>query len=156
MSKFTGRPTRRSGYRSTPTPRARGIGIDQVAAAVRSSNVNLATGTLDGPARSSVIQAEGQLTKAADYLPQIIAYRDGAPVRFSDVGTVIDSVENRWLSGRYNGRQGVTLGINRQPGANTIAVVDAIKAILPNLRAQLPPSVRSISRWTAASRSALR
>ena len=62
-------------------------------------------------------------------------------MRFADVGTVIDSVENRWLSGRYNGKQGVTLGINRQPGANTIAVVDAIKAILPALRAQLPPSI---------------
>jgi HAE1 family hydrophobic/amphiphilic exporter-1 len=120
---------------------ARGIGIDQVAAAVKSSNVNLATGTLDGPAQAAVIQTEGQLTKAAEYLPQIIAYRDGAPVRFSDVGTVIDSVENRWLSGRYNGRQGVTLGINRQPGANTIAVVDSIKAMLPALRAQLPPSI---------------
>jgi hydrophobe/amphiphile efflux-1 (HAE1) family protein len=119
----------------------RGIGIDQVAAAVKNANVNLATGTLDGPARSAVIQTEGQLTKAAEYLKQIIAYRDGAPVRFADVATVIDSVENRWLSGKYNGKQGVTLGINRQPGANTIAVVDAIKAIIPQLRAQLPPSV---------------
>ena len=120
---------------------ARGIGIDQVAAAIKSANVNLATGTLDGPARSAVIQTEGQLTKAAEYLPQIIAYRDGAPVRFADVAKVIDSVENRWLSGRYNGKQGVTLGINRQPGANTIAVVDKIKAVLPSLRAQLPPSI---------------
>jgi hydrophobe/amphiphile efflux-1 (HAE1) family protein len=120
---------------------ARGIGIDQVATAVKNANVNLATGTLDGPAQAAIIQAEGQLTKAADYLPQIIAYRDGAPVRFADVGTVIDSVENRWLSGKYNGKTGVTLGINRQPGANTIAVVDAIKAAMPGLRAQLPPSI---------------
>ena len=120
---------------------ARGIGIDQVAAAVKNANVNLATGTLDGPAQAAIIQTEGQLTKASEYLPQIIAYRDGAPVRFADVGTVIDSVENRWLSGRYNGQQGVTLGVNRQPGANTIAVVDAIKALLPTLRAQLPPSI---------------
>jgi HAE1 family hydrophobic/amphiphilic exporter-1 len=120
---------------------ARSIGIDQVAAAVKNSNVNLATGTLDGPAQAAIIQAEGQLIKAADYLPQIIAYRDGAPVRFADVGTVIDSVENRWLSGKYNGKTGVTLGINRQPGANTIAVVDAIKAAMPGLRAQLPPSI---------------
>jgi HAE1 family hydrophobic/amphiphilic exporter-1 len=120
---------------------SRGIGIDEVAAAVRSANVNLATGTLDGPSRSAVIQAEGQLTKAADYLPQIIAYRDNAPVRFADVGTVIDSVENKYLSGRYNGKIGVTLGINRQPGANTIAVVNEVKAALPAIRAQLPPSV---------------
>ena len=120
---------------------ARGIGIDQVASAVRSANVNLATGTLDGPSRAAVIQADGQLTKAADYLPQIIAYHDGAPVRFSDVGKVIDSVENRWLSGLYNGKPGVTLGINRQPGANTIAVVDAVKNRLTSIRAQLPPSI---------------
>ncbi|HXJ00478.1 MAG TPA: efflux RND transporter permease subunit [Micropepsaceae bacterium] len=119
----------------------RGIGIDEVAAAIKNANVNLATGTLDGPARAAVIQTEGQLTKASEYLPQIIAYRNGAPVRFADVGTVVDSVENRWLSGLYNGKQGVTLGINRQPGANTIAVVDAIKAKLPSLRAQLPPSI---------------
>jgi hydrophobe/amphiphile efflux-1 (HAE1) family protein len=121
---------------------ARGIGIDEVAAAVRSANVNLATGTLNGPERSAVIQTQGQLTKASDYLSQIIAYRNGAPVRFADVGTVIDSVENQWLSGVYNGRPGVTLGINRQPGANTIAVVDAIKAKLPALRAQIPPSIQ--------------
>src|SRR5258706_8484023 len=120
---------------------ARGIGIDQVASAVRNANVNLATGTLDGPSRAAIIQADGQLTNAAAYLSQIIAYHDGAPVRFSDVGKVIDSVENRWLSGLYNGKAGVTLGINRQPGANTIAVVDAIKARLPSIRAQLPPSV---------------
>jgi HAE1 family hydrophobic/amphiphilic exporter-1 len=120
---------------------ARGIGIDQVAAAVRNANVNLATGTLDGPSRAAVIQADGQLINASDYMRQIIAYRDGAPVRFSDIGRVIDSVENRWLSGLYNGKAGVTLGINRQPGANTIAVVDAIKDRLSSIRAQLPPSI---------------
>src|SRR6185312_5717361 len=81
----------------------RGIGIDQVATAVRNANVNLATGTLDDPSRAAIIQADGQLVNAADYMRQIIAYRDGAPVRFSEVGRVIDSVENRWLSGMYNG-----------------------------------------------------
>src|SRR5258706_2069964 len=120
---------------------ARGIGVDEVAAAVRSANVNLATGQLDGPSRAAIIQAEGQLTKAAQYRPQIIAYRDGAPVRFADIGNVIDSVENPRLSGMYNGTPGVTLGVNRQPGANTIAVVNAIKAALPGIRAQLPPSI---------------
>ncbi len=119
----------------------RGIGIDEVATAVKNANVNLATGTLDGPARSAVIETEGQLMKAADYLKQIIAYRNGAPVRFADVGTVVDGVENRWLSGQYNGKSSVTLGINRQPGANTIAVVDAIKDRLDSIRAQLPPSI---------------
>ena len=120
---------------------SRGIGIDEVATAVRNANVNLATGTLDGPQNAQVIQAEGQLTKASEYLPQIIAYRDGAPVRLADVGTVVDSTENRFLSSSYNGKDGITIGVNRQPGANTIAVVDAVKARLPALRAQLPPSI---------------
>jgi HAE1 family hydrophobic/amphiphilic exporter-1 len=119
----------------------RGIGIDEVAQAVQNSNVNLATGTLDGPTRSAVIQAKGQLMKAADYLPRIIAYNGGAPVRFADIGTVVDSVENKWLSGRYNGKTGITIGVNRQPGANTIEVVDEIKAALPTIRAQIPPAI---------------
>jgi HAE1 family hydrophobic/amphiphilic exporter-1 len=119
----------------------RGIGVDQVAAAVRNANVNLATGQLDGPSRSAIIQTQGQLTKAADYRPQIIAYQQGAPVRIGDVANVIDSVENTRLSGTYNAQAGVTLAVNRQPGANTIAVVNAIKAALPGIRAQLPPSI---------------
>ncbi len=120
---------------------ARGIGVDQVADAVRNANVNLATGQLDGPSRSAIIQTQGQLTKAADYRPQIIAYQGGAPVRIGDVANVVDGVENTRLSGTYNGQPGVTLAVNRQPGANTIAVVNAIKAALPGIRAQLPPSI---------------
>jgi HAE1 family hydrophobic/amphiphilic exporter-1 len=120
----------------------RGIGIDEVAAAIRNTNVNLATGQLDGQTRSAVIHAEGQLNKAADYNQQIIAYRNGAPVRFADVANVIDSVENPKLYGAWNGVPAITMGINRQPGANTIAVVDSIKAALPGLVAQLPPSIK--------------
>ena len=120
---------------------SRGIGVDQVANAVRNANVNLATGQLDGPSRAAIIQTEGQLTNAAQYRPQIIAYVDGAPVRIGDVANVVDGVENPRLSGLYNGVPGVTLAVNRQPGANTIAVANAIKAALPGIRAQLPPSV---------------
>jgi len=120
----------------------RGISIDQVANAVRSANVNLATGQLDGPSRAAIVQTEGQLLKADQYKPQIIAYKDGAPVRIGDVANVVDGVENPRLSGIYNGEPGITLGINRQPGANTIAVVDAIKKALPAIRTQLPPSVK--------------
>src|SRR5579871_4037014 len=87
---------------------ARGIGIDQVISAIRNMNVNLATGTLNGPTRAAVIQADGQLFKAAQFEDQIIAYRDGAPVRLKDVGRAIDSVDNVWLSGLYNGETGVT------------------------------------------------
>ena len=121
---------------------ARGIGIDEVATAIRNTNVNLATGQLDGQTRSAVIHAEGQLNNAEDYKQQIIAYRNGAPVRFGDVATVVDSVENPKLYSAFNGVPAITMGINRQPGANTIAVVDAIKAALPGLIAQLPPSIK--------------
>jgi hydrophobe/amphiphile efflux-1 (HAE1) family protein len=120
---------------------ARNIGIDQVINAIRNSNVNLSTGTLAGRTRATVIQADGQLFKAADYASQIVAYNNGAPVRFSDIGRVIDSADNIWLSGLYNGQIGVTLGVNRQPGSNTIAVVDAVKAKLEQIKAQLPPSL---------------
>jgi HAE1 family hydrophobic/amphiphilic exporter-1 len=120
---------------------ARGIGIDEVANAVRNANVNLATGQLDGGTRSAIIQTDGQLLRAADYLQQIIVYRNGAPVRFADVGTVIDGVENPRLSGLYNGQVGVTIGVNRQPGTNMLAIIDAVKAKLPAVRSQLPPSI---------------
>jgi hydrophobe/amphiphile efflux-1 (HAE1) family protein len=121
---------------------ARGIGIDEVATAIRNSSVNLATGQLDGPTRAAVIHAEGQLNKAAEYRDQIIAYRGNAPVRFSDVATVIDGVENPKNFGTFKGEPSVTLELHRQPGANTIAVVDAVKAVLPSLIAQLPPSIK--------------
>ncbi len=119
----------------------RGIGIDQVANAVRNANVDLATGELDGRSRAAVIQAQGQLVKASDYLRQIITYRNGAPVRFADVAKVIDGVDNPRLAGLYNRRLGIILGVNRQPGVNTIGVIDKIKAAMPRIRAQLPQSV---------------
>src|SRR4029079_8975466 len=99
-------------------------------------------GQLDGPSRAAIVQTQGQLLKADQYKPQIIAYKDGAPVRIGDVANVVDGVENPRLSGIYNGQPGITLGINRQPGANTIAVVDAIKKALPAIRAQLPPAIQ--------------
>jgi HAE1 family hydrophobic/amphiphilic exporter-1 len=121
---------------------ARGIGIDEVASAIRNTSVNLATGQLDGATRGAVIHAEGQLNKAADYAQQIFAYRNNAPVTFADVANVIDSVENPRLFGTWKGVPSITLEIHRQPGANTIAVVNEIKAALPELLTQLPPSIR--------------
>src|SRR5215471_15611322 len=121
---------------------ARGIGIDEVATAIRNTNVNLPTGQFDGATRGAVIYADGQLNKAADYAKQIIAYRNGAPVTFSDVAKVVDSVENPKLFGSWKRVPSVTLEIHRQPGANTIAVVNEIKAVLPDLIAQLPPSIK--------------
>ena len=120
----------------------RGIGIDEVATAIQRANVNLATGQLDGTTRSAVIHTEGQLNNAEEYKQQIIAYRNNAPVRFADVANVIDGQENPKLFGAWNGVPAITVAIDRQPGANTIAVVDAIKAELPGLVAQLPPSIK--------------
>jgi HAE1 family hydrophobic/amphiphilic exporter-1 len=124
----------------------RGIGIDEVASAISRASVNMATGQLDGNTRGAVIHTDGQLNNAAEYAPQIIAYRNGAPVRFADVGNVIDSVENPRNYGAWGEKSGltpaVTVAINRQPGANTVAVVDAVKEALPQLIAQLPPSIK--------------
>jgi HAE1 family hydrophobic/amphiphilic exporter-1 len=120
----------------------RGIGIDEVANAVKNANVNVATGELDGRSRAAVITADGQLLKASDYLQQIIAYRNGAAVRFADVSTVVDGVENPRLLGLFNGQVGVTIGVNRQPGTNMLAIIDAVKDKLPGIQAQLPPSIK--------------
>jgi HAE1 family hydrophobic/amphiphilic exporter-1 len=119
----------------------RGIGIDDVATALQRGNTNLPVGTLYGIHRNLVVQANGQLMNAQEYRSLIVAYKNGAPVMLKDLGEVIDSVENNKLSSSYNGQQMVTLTIQRQPGTNTVAVVDAIKKLLPVFREQLPASV---------------
>jgi len=120
---------------------ARQIGIDQLANAIASSNVNVATGTLNGPTRQSVIHANGQLLNAHDFAPQIVAYRNGAPVRFQDVARVEDSVENNRAANWYRDDRAIGLSVQRQPGSNTIELVDQIKRILPTFLQQLPASV---------------
>jgi HAE1 family hydrophobic/amphiphilic exporter-1 len=120
---------------------ARNIGIDEVQAAAQAGNVNLPTGTLEGAKGSASIQANGQLTNADTFRRQIVAYRNGNPVRFQDIGTVRDSVENNKTATWFNGERAVVLAIQRQPGSNTIAVVDAVRRVLPGFEAQLPPSV---------------
>ena len=125
-------------------PRAlasRQIGIDEVVNAVDAANVNLPTGVLDGPKQSFTIQASGQLEKAKAYRPVIVAYRNGSPVRLQELGDVIDSVENNKIAAWYNRTRGVVLGIQKQPGSNTIRVIDRVKELLPRFRSQLPPSV---------------
>jgi hydrophobic/amphiphilic exporter-1 (mainly G- bacteria), HAE1 family len=121
---------------------ARGIGIDEVAAAIQSQNSNLPVGTLYGVHQSLTVQANGQLFNAAAYRTMIVAYRNGSPVALGDLGQVVDGVENDRIGNWYDDRQVVTLAIQRQPGSNTIAVVDAIKAKLPALRAQLPGALK--------------
>jgi HAE1 family hydrophobic/amphiphilic exporter-1 len=125
-------------------PRAmatRSIGIDEVASGISSANVNLPTGTLWGSQRAFTVQATGQLKDAAAYRPVIIAYRNGSPVRLEDIGTVVDSVENNKVASWYNQVPAIVLAIQRQPGTNTVEVVDRIKAVLQTLRADIPPAV---------------
>src|SRR5438132_645396 len=121
---------------------SRGIGIDDVATALQRGNTNLPVGTLYGIHQNLTVQANGQLMDAESYRQLIIAYRNGAPVTLRDLGDVIDSVENNRLASRYNGQQVVTLTIQRQPGTNTVAVVDAIRNLLPAFRQQLPASIK--------------
>ena len=120
---------------------SRELGIDEVSSAVASGNVNLPTGTLWGRHQAITVEASGQLKNAAAYRPLIVAYRDGAPVRLELLGRVLDSVENDKVASWFNGRRAVVLAVQRQPGTNTVEVVDHIKAMLPSLRAQLPPAV---------------
>jgi len=130
-------------------PRAlasRQIGIDEVQSAIQSGNVNLPTGTLYGTHQQFVVQANGQLNKAADYRPLIVAYRNGAPVRVTDIGAAVDGVEvdktASWYYDTKGGiRRAIVLAIQRQPGTNTVEVVDGIKQLLPTFKAVMPPSV---------------
>jgi len=120
---------------------SRRIGIDEVAGALAAGNVNLPTGTIDGSQRAYTIQASGQLYDAAAYRPLIVAYRGGSPVRLQELGKVIDGVENDKVASWYRDTRAVVLAIQRQPGTNTIQVVDGIKKLLPVFRAQMPASV---------------
>ena len=119
----------------------RKIGIDEILKAVRQGNVNLPTGTLSGTHRASTLQVSGQLTEADAYGPLIVAYRDGSPVRLKDLGRAIDSVENDKVASWFNATRAIVLAIQRQPGTNTVEVVDSIKKLLPKIRAQIPASV---------------
>ncbi len=118
-----------------------GIGIDEVQKALADSNVNMPTGTLWGPNQAFSVQATGQLTTAAAYRPLIVAYRNGSPVRLEQLGRVIDGVQTDKVASWYKDERAVVLAIQKQPGTNTIEVVDAINRILPAVRAQLPASV---------------
>jgi HAE1 family hydrophobic/amphiphilic exporter-1 len=120
---------------------SRRIGIDEVADALARGNINLPTSTLYGEHQAFTIQATGQLYSASAYRPLVVAYRNGAPVRLQDLGRVIDNVENDKVANWFNNSRAVVLAIQRQPGTNTIEVVDSIKSLLPVFRAQMPASV---------------
>jgi len=120
---------------------AYGMSLDDVRTAVGNLNVNQAKGSFDGPDHASTIDANDQLKSADEYRQMIIAYRNGAPVRLSNVADVADDAENVRLAAWANDTAAVILNIQRQPGANVIEVVDRVKRILPQLRATLPGSV---------------
>jgi len=119
----------------------RGIGIDEVAAAIAQGNVNLPTGTLSGPHQAFTVETQGQLMEADAYRPLVVAYRNGSPVRLEDIGRVDDSVENDKVASWYNNKRAIVLAIQRQPGTNTVEVVDSIRRLLPMFRAQMPASI---------------
>jgi len=120
---------------------SRQIGIDEVSQAIQNANVNLPMGTLYGANTAYNLQSNGQLTDAALFRPLIIAYRNGAPVRLNQVAKVTDSVLDTNVANWIDNVPGVVLAIQRQPGANTIEVVDGIRKLFPRFRAIMPPAM---------------
>ena len=118
------------------------MGVDEVAEAVRKGNVNLPVGTVAGPAREYIVRSNGKLMNASDYKPLVVAWRNGSAVRLTEVADVLDSVEQIRRRNWYNGTPGMVLAIQRQPGTNTVQVVDAVRALLPSFQAQLPAAVK--------------
>jgi hydrophobe/amphiphile efflux-1 (HAE1) family protein len=121
------------------------VGLNEVNQALQNWNVNLPTGQLFGADETYNIQAGGQLMNAEAFKPLVITYRNGAPLRLSQVARVIDDVEDNrnasWLYTKTGAQRSISLSVMRQPGSNTIDVTDAIRALLPSFRADLPPSV---------------
>ena len=120
---------------------ARNIGLDELSVALRAANVNTPVGTLEGNRQMLMLQANKQLRNAAEFADIIVASRNGNTVRLRDVATVEDSVETIRSYANLNGEPSITLAILRQPGANTVRVVDAVRATLPKLKEQMPQSV---------------
>jgi HAE1 family hydrophobic/amphiphilic exporter-1 len=120
----------------------RGIGIDEVSQAIRSANVNTPTGTLFGADKAYTIQANGQLLNAKAFEPVIVSYKNGAPVRLADVARVSDSVENDKTAAWTTDQRSVVLAVQKQPGANTVAIVQSITNLLPDFEHELPRAVR--------------
>ena len=121
---------------------AYGLGIDQVEQAVEAGNVNQPLGTLYGKSQAFTVQANGQLQTAADFRPMIVAYRNGNPVRLQELGHVLDSVQNDKVASWFNNTRAIVLAIQRQPGANTVEVVDNIQRVLPRFRERIPAAAK--------------
>jgi len=120
---------------------ARGIGLDEVTAAVSAGNPNLPTGTLWGPQRAYTVLADGSISSAPEFRQLAVTYQNGAPVRLQDVARVLDDVQDSRNASWYDGKRAVVLAIQRQPGTNTVQVADAVKTMVASLSGQLPASV---------------
>ncbi|MEP7119014.1 MAG: efflux RND transporter permease subunit, partial [Acidobacteriota bacterium] len=120
---------------------ARNITLDELANAVRLANANTPVGVLDGPRQTLTIQANEQMLKAADFAKVIVGQRNGAPVRLDEVASIEDSFESVKTASRFNGQDSISLAVLRQPNANTVQVVDAVRALMPRFRDELPQSV---------------
>jgi HAE1 family hydrophobic/amphiphilic exporter-1 len=120
---------------------ARGLSLEDIRIAVSRANSSTPVGTLNGPKQDVALQASGQMDKAIDYRKVVVAWRNGSPVKLDEVARIHDSVENDKIASWVNGERAIVLAIQKQPDANTVAVVDSVLAKLPGLRAQMPPSV---------------
>ncbi|MCB2102392.1 MAG: efflux RND transporter permease subunit, partial [Rhodobacterales bacterium] len=119
----------------------RNLSLPQIEQAVKAGNTNLATGTISGVSQEAAITTTGGLTKGADYNNLVVAYRNGAPVRIKDIGRAIDDVDNRRSSTFFGNEQGMMMAVYRQPGSNTVKIVDEISKALPQLREQIPAAI---------------
>ncbi|MBA0279810.1 multidrug efflux RND transporter permease subunit [Stenotrophomonas maltophilia] len=121
---------------------ANGLGMDHIRTAIAAANVNLPKGSFDGPIRAVMLDANDQMRSVAEYRALLLAWRDGAPLRLGDVATITDGAENRQLAAWSGTTPAVLVNIQRQPGANVIAVVEQVRALLPQLQATLPAGVQ--------------
>src|SRR5262249_52315963 len=118
------------------------IGIDQIATVLQNANANRPKGEIAGPRTAWQLSTTDQLFKADEYRPLVVTYRNGSPVRLSDLGEVVDSNENIRNAGGFNGQQAISIHVQRQPAANIIDTVDRVKALLPQLQASIPPAIK--------------
>ena len=116
----------------------RGLGLERVVSAIQGANSNIPSGSLQGKARTYTVRSDGRLQTAEDFNPLIIAYKDGMPVRLSDVGRAVDSVENEKIRSWFNGDRALILAVYRQPGSNTVEVVNKLKELLPEIQRGMP------------------
>jgi HAE1 family hydrophobic/amphiphilic exporter-1 len=117
------------------------VGIDEVSQAIQNANTNLPVGTIYAPEHTFTLESNGQLNNAAEFRPVIVAYRNGAPVRLDQLANVTDGVENEYSKSWFNGQQAVILAIQKQPGTNTVEIVDSIYKLMPRLQQQIPSSI---------------